>query len=276
MTVLSLAFHECGHAAACRYGGARPGRIGVGIYLVWPVFYTDVTDSYRLSRAGRLRTDLGGVYFNALVSLTAAALYVLNGYRPLLMVVASQQILMLEQFVPWMRLDGYHVVSDLIGVPDLFARIRPVIASLVPGHEPGRRVTELKPWARGVVTAWVLVAVTALAGMMAYAFGYAPRFIGQTWRSLILQVDTISASLHHGQAANVLNGVIGAFMLVLPFMGITLTYLLLCRASGAALAVRRCRRDVTLAPARDQVAAGLDASEKLINPALPGARLDFR
>jgi len=60
LTILSLAFHECGHAAACRYGGARPGRIGMGIYLVWPVFYTDVTDSYRLSKAGRLRTDLGG------------------------------------------------------------------------------------------------------------------------------------------------------------------------------------------------------------------------
>jgi putative peptide zinc metalloprotease protein len=39
--------------------------IGVGIYLVWPSFFTNVTDSYRLSRAGRLRTDLGGVYFNA-------------------------------------------------------------------------------------------------------------------------------------------------------------------------------------------------------------------
>ncbi|MGB0094197.1 MAG: hypothetical protein WBP81_16910, partial [Solirubrobacteraceae bacterium] len=39
LTVLSLAFHECGHAAGCRYGGARPGPIGIGIYLVWPVFY---------------------------------------------------------------------------------------------------------------------------------------------------------------------------------------------------------------------------------------------
>jgi putative peptide zinc metalloprotease protein len=36
LTVLSGAFHECGHATGCRYGGARPGVIGVGIYLVWP------------------------------------------------------------------------------------------------------------------------------------------------------------------------------------------------------------------------------------------------
>ena len=52
LTVVSAAFHECGHATGCRYGGARPGVVGVGIYLIWPSFFTNVTDSYRLSRAG--------------------------------------------------------------------------------------------------------------------------------------------------------------------------------------------------------------------------------
>ena len=50
LSVASAVFHECGHAAGCRYGGARPGRIGVGIYLVWPSFFTDVTDFYRLGQ----------------------------------------------------------------------------------------------------------------------------------------------------------------------------------------------------------------------------------
>src|SRR5215213_4326498 len=49
-TVLATAFHELGHASACRYGGARPGVMGVGLYLVWPAFYCDVTDAYRLDR----------------------------------------------------------------------------------------------------------------------------------------------------------------------------------------------------------------------------------
>ena len=52
LSLVSAVFHECGHATGCRYGGARPGVIGVGIYLVWPSFFTNVTDSYRLSRAG--------------------------------------------------------------------------------------------------------------------------------------------------------------------------------------------------------------------------------
>ena len=66
------------HVAAALRPRARPrggvqlrrrparGRSASGLYLVYPAFYTDVTDSYRLDRAGRVRTDLGGVYFNVL------------------------------------------------------------------------------------------------------------------------------------------------------------------------------------------------------------------
>src|SRR4029079_7840378 len=75
LVVLSAAFHECGHATACRYGGARPGGMGAGVYIVYPAFYTDVTDAYRLDKKGRLRTDLGGVYFNTIFILITAGAY---------------------------------------------------------------------------------------------------------------------------------------------------------------------------------------------------------
>jgi hypothetical protein len=52
----SAVFHQCEHVSACRYGGAKPGVMALGLYLVWPARYSTVTDSYRLSRAGRLRT----------------------------------------------------------------------------------------------------------------------------------------------------------------------------------------------------------------------------
>jgi putative peptide zinc metalloprotease protein len=237
LTILSLVFHECGHAAACRYGGARPGRIGIGIYLVWPVFYTDVTDSYRLSKRGRLRTDLGGVYFNALVALAAAGAYLATGYAPLLVVVASQQLLILDQFLPWVRLDGYHIVSDLIGVSDLFARIKPVIASLVP-RRSDRRVTELKPWARAAVTAWVLVTVAMLLAIVVVVLLNAPGYIRSGWQSLVYQFDVVRSGVGAGSVVTVLTGLIDCLMLLLPLTGIGLTYLLLCRNAGVWVAAR--------------------------------------
>jgi putative peptide zinc metalloprotease protein len=247
LTILSLAFHEWGHAAACRYGGARPGRIGIGIYLVWPVFYTDVTDSYRLNKAGRLRTDLGGVYFNALFALSTFSAYLATGYEPLLVLVVSQQMLLLDQFVPWVRLDGYHIVSDLIGVSDLFTRIKPVIASLRPGRHTDRRVTELKPWARAAVTTWVFSTLAAFTAMAVVIILYAPGYLTRAWQSLILQFDGVAYGLRVGSIVDLLNGTIGAAMLLLPVAGITLTYLLICRRAGTILALRGARVDATLA-----------------------------
>src|SRR5438132_8047448 len=58
--VLSAAFHETGHGAGLRYGGGKVRAMGVGLYLVYPVFYTDISDAYRLGRGARLRTSLGG------------------------------------------------------------------------------------------------------------------------------------------------------------------------------------------------------------------------
>ena len=133
LSVVSAVFHECGHAAGCRYGGARPGKIGVGIYLVWPAFFTNVTDSYRLSRAGRLRTDLGGLYFNAVFMLALAGIYAATSSEVLLLVIAVTHLEMLEQLLPFVRFDGYFILSDLIGVPDLFARVAPIVRSACPG-----------------------------------------------------------------------------------------------------------------------------------------------
>ena len=137
LSLVSAMFHECGHAAGCRYGGARTGKIGVGIYMVWPAFFTNVTDSYRLSRAGRLRTDLGGLYFNAIFMLALAGIYAATSSEVLLLVIAVTHLEMLEQLLPFARFDGYFILSDLVGVPDLFARVVPILRSALPGAAAG-------------------------------------------------------------------------------------------------------------------------------------------
>ena len=245
--ILSLIVHEFGHAAACRYGGARPGRVGIGIYLVWPVFYTDVTDSYRLSKAGRLRTDLGGVYFNALFALAAACGYAATAYAPLILVVVSQQLLILDQFVPWVRLDGYHIVSDLIGIPDLFTRIKPVLGSLRPGRPPDPRVTELTRGARAAVTIWVITTVAALATVAVAVICNAPAYLRRVWQSLIVQLNATANGARIGNGVEVLSGAIGVVMLLLPVAAITLNCLLLCRRIARSRAGRRARGNPTMA-----------------------------
>jgi putative peptide zinc metalloprotease protein len=260
----SLAFHEGGHAAACRYGGGNPGAIGMGLYIVWPVFYTDVTDSYRFSRRSRLRTDLGGIYFNGVFALAVAAIYLATGFEPLLLVVIGQHLLVLDQFFPWVRLDGYYVVADLLGVSDLFSRIAPVIRSLLPGREHDARVKQLKPWARAAVSTWVFSTIVALCGGGVLLFMNAPHYLVSAWQSLGWQLHMVTS----GDTVAAVAGGLGVFMLVLPGAGFLLTYVLVCSGMGALLAVKRDRR-------RPSLAAGhIPAQKRQVRPDRRGCRVE--
>src|SRR5438046_2444098 len=220
LIVVSAGFHECGHATACRYGGARPGVIGAGIYIVWPAFYTHVTDAYRLGKGGRLRTDLGGVYFNALFMLGALGLYLLTHFEVLIAVVLLLQFEMLHQFLPFLRLDGYYVIADLTGVPDIFARMKPVLLSLLPWRKPDPRVTVLKGWVRIVVTAWVVLTVAFIL----YAYGvmllHLPTIVGTAWASFVDLVGGASTAVQHGQVASGLFSALQLVLLALPILGL--------------------------------------------------------
>jgi putative peptide zinc metalloprotease protein len=218
LTILSAGFHELGHAAACRYSGADPGAMGVGLYLVWPAFYTDVTDSYRLDRRSRLRVDLGGLYFNAIFAVATVAASLAVGWDALLLVVAAQLYQMVRQLIPIVRFDGYHVLADIVGVPDLFRHIKPTLASAFRrGRDESLR---LKPWARAVVTTWVLAVVPLLAAMVVFAILVVPRIVATAADSLALRWDGVGAQWEAGNLASVTSGVLSMLLVALPAVGI--------------------------------------------------------
>jgi putative peptide zinc metalloprotease protein len=219
LVVLATALHEIGHATATRYGGAEPGVMGAGIYIVWPAFYTDVTDAYRLGRGGRLRVDLGGIYFNCVFVLLVAGAYFLTGFEPLLVLVLVQHMQILQQLLPFLRLDGYYILSDLTGVPDMFSRIKGTVKSAVPGRENEPEVEELKPWVRRVTLAWVLFLIPVLLAVFGMIIFNSPRMLATAWDSLGLQWDKIQ----EGGAGNVALGVVQSMALVLPLVGIAYT-----------------------------------------------------
>jgi putative peptide zinc metalloprotease protein len=222
LVILATALHEVGHATAARYGGAKPGVMGAGIYVVWPAFYTDVTDAYRLSRGGRLRTDLGGIYFNALFALGTGGVYLLTGFEPLLVVVMVQHFQILQQLLPFLRLDGYYILSDLTGVPDLFTRIKPTLRSLLPGRSD-ERANELKPWVRFVVTAWVVLLVPILLFTFGAIVINAPRMFATAYDSLLVHYDKAQAAFGNGETGTGALSTVQMVTLALPALGMALS-----------------------------------------------------
>jgi putative peptide zinc metalloprotease protein len=220
--VLSAAFHEVGHAAACRFGGAKPGRMGCGLYLAWPAFYTDVTDAYRLGRRARLRTDLGGVYFNTIVVLLTVGAYLATGFEPLLLLVLIEHFEIVHQLLPIVRLDGYYIVADLTGVPDLFNRIGPIMRGLLPWRRPDERVLVLKRWVRVAVTAWVLIVVPLLFFQLLMVLIHLPRIVGTALDSAGKQWHASAHAFGSGKAVAGATGVLEILVLAVPIIGILL------------------------------------------------------
>jgi len=251
LTLVSAVFHECGHAAGCHYGGARPGVIGVGIYLVWPSFFTNVTDSYRLGRVGRLRTDLGGLYFNLVFMLALAGIYVGTSAQILLLVIAVTHLEMLDQLLPIVRFDGYFILSDLIGVPDLFARVVPIVKSALPAGRPDPRVAGLRRSARIVVTAWVLCVIPLLLFTIGYLLLHLPAFERALWHSGRVQAHLISAAAAGHHYALTAIDAVSIVLLTLP--GIGSLYIATRLARQVAALGRRWAAD---RPARRITAAG--------------------
>ncbi len=220
ITVLSAGFHEFGHAAAARRGGAPPGAMGVGLYLIWPAFYTDVTDSYRLGRGGRLRTDLGGLYFNAIVAVVTVAAWWVTRDDAVLLLVAAQILQMLRQLLPLVRFDGYHVLADLTGVPDLFQRIGPTLRGLLPWNWGSPEAQVLKPWARAVVSAWVLTVVPVLAVTLLLLVTTFPRIVGTAAAASAAQWEQFTAAFAEGDLVSATARGLSALVVLLPVAAI--------------------------------------------------------
>jgi putative peptide zinc metalloprotease protein len=235
ITILSAGFHEFGHAAAARRGGATPGAMGAGLYLIWPAFFTDVTDSYRLGRGGRLRTDLGGLYFNAIVAVAIMGIWWATGFDALLLVVVTQILQMVRQLMPMVRYDGYHILADAVGVPDLFQRIKPTLLSLLPGNWGSPEGRVLKPWARAVVTVWVLVTVPLLLFSMVMMVLALPRLLATAWDSLLRQQALLSASAAAGDLADAAVRVLAIVAVALPVLGTLYIVLRLARQLATGL-----------------------------------------
>jgi putative peptide zinc metalloprotease protein len=234
LLLFSGLFHEFGHAAGTRYGGASPGVMGVGIYLAFPAFFTDLTDSYRLNRRGRLRS---GVYFNAVLIVAAEAAYIQTRFGPLLVFIVLSQGAALYQFLPFIRLDGYYVMSDLIGVPNLFAFMGPVLASVFRRHDPTieARLALVKRRARVAIRVWAALTGVFLAFNLATIALLAPVLFPSEWSSAGVQANGMAVAFGHGDIAAGLNELVDLIFIAIAPAGVLLILGTMLRRFARAL-----------------------------------------
>ena len=198
--------------------------MGVGLYLVWPAFYTEVSTVPPRPRRPAARRPRRSVLQRDLRPRDVRRV-VLVRWDALLLVVAAQPLQMVRQLAPFVRFDGYHILADLVGVPDLFRHIRPTLPGCSRRAGAAPRPRRSSAWARAVVTLWVLVVVPLIVALLVVMVVALPRVVGTAWDSLGLQWELARGRVGTGRRGDGRGARRLDAMVVLPVSGIV--YLLL-------------------------------------------------
>ena len=126
--LVSKTLHELGHALVATRQGLRVGHMGVAFLVLWPMLYTDTGESWRLaSHRQRLAISIAGISTElALAGLATLAWTFLDDgvlRQAMLYLATTAWVLSLALNVsPFMRFDGYYILSDILDFPNLHER----------------------------------------------------------------------------------------------------------------------------------------------------------
>lgn len=122
INLLTLVIHEFGHSAACERFGANSGKIGFGLYIMSPVFFSDVSDAWRLRRKERLIVDLGGIYVQLIITCLLSLFFLITHDLRILSLTSLILIGIAFNLNPFLRFDGYWALSDYTNITNLRER----------------------------------------------------------------------------------------------------------------------------------------------------------
>ncbi|WP_454845024.1 biotin/lipoyl-binding protein [Pseudomonas farris] len=120
--------HEFGHAFMAKRAGCRVQSMGVAFMVLLPMFYTDVSDAWRVNdRRARLLIGVGGVLAELVLACIALLAWSLlpdgPGRTAAFMLASATWITTLViNLNPFMRFDGYFLLSDFWEVDNLQGR----------------------------------------------------------------------------------------------------------------------------------------------------------
>lgn len=126
---LTKSLHELGHALTATRYGLRVAHMGVAFVVMWPMLYTDTGESWRLHRSRqRLAIASAGVITELAIAGLATLGWNLaedgSALKQALFFLASTAwlISLTLNISPFMRFDGYFILSDALDMPNLHER----------------------------------------------------------------------------------------------------------------------------------------------------------
>ncbi|MCW5300360.1 HlyD family efflux transporter periplasmic adaptor subunit [Herbaspirillum lusitanum] len=126
--VFAKTCHELGHALTAKRYGCRVPTMGLAFLVMWPVAYTDTNEVWKLPRRGqRLAVAGAGIVTEMGIAAWATLAWVWlpeGGIRQAAFLLSTTTWIstLAINASPFMRFDGYYILSDYLGLPNLHNR----------------------------------------------------------------------------------------------------------------------------------------------------------
>ncbi|WP_018149964.1 site-2 protease family protein [Leeia oryzae] len=126
--ILVKVLHELGHATTAKRFGCKIPTMGVAFLVMLPVAYTDTNDVWRLtSKQQRLAVAGAGILTELMIAIWAGFLWYwlpdgLARSIAFMLATTTWVATVLINASPFMRFDGYFLLSDFLGLPNLHTR----------------------------------------------------------------------------------------------------------------------------------------------------------
>lgn len=224
--------HEFGHASAAAHYGCRRMTIGWGLYIIYTVLWTNVSEAWRLPRRQRAMIDIGGVYFESLFQLLMLALYVKTGNLVFLFAIIMIDVNIIMTLNPFLRMDGYWLMSDLFGIVNLrqqqTAWVEEIASKLVGGRAPVVRssLSNRAKWTLGIYT---VTGAVFLVYLLTIIFKFVILNVAGAYPALLQEFW--NDALAGAAALELLKGFLEIFWRTLMLLGATVMLLSLGRSA---------------------------------------------
>jgi hypothetical protein len=123
----NMPIHEFGHIAACRNSGLKHGGVGFGFYFIMPVMYADITNIWLANKERRIIANMGGIFSELLYASVLVIIYLLTQNPVFYIAGLSIALFVVFELNPFVRFDGYWVLSDLTNTPNLLQKSKTVL-----------------------------------------------------------------------------------------------------------------------------------------------------
>ena len=126
--VVAKCIHEFGHAYCCKYYGLHVPVMGMAFMAFWPFLYTDTGETWKLtSRRKRLNIVASGMVAECMLAVFCTFLWTILPHGALrdsafFLATTSWFMTFMVNVSPFMRWDGYYLLSDLTGIKNLQPR----------------------------------------------------------------------------------------------------------------------------------------------------------